>query len=538
MLDEVFKLLEAMPDNERNSLIKDAETETTKMLWLPDPDNKPQMEAYYHPADEIYYGGEAGGGKTDLIIGLSLTAHQRSLVLRRTNKEAEKLPDRYAEIIGSRDGFNGQAGTWRIDGRIIDIGGCQHEDDKQKRKGIAHDLKAFDEITDFTETQYTFIIGWNRSSDPKQRCRVLATGNPPTTAQGYWVIKRWAPWLDPNHPNPAKSGEIRWFTTDEEGSDTEVDGPGPHIINGRPEYAKSRTFIRARLADNKYLGDDYRRTLAAMPEPYRSAYLEGRFDTAMRDQNMQLIPTDWVRKAQARWKPTPPPDVPMTAIGVDVARGGKDKTVLACRYDGWYAPITSVPGSETPDGPSVAGLVVAKRKNNAHVIIDMGGGYGGSPYDHLCANIGSQFVTAYDGSRGQVVGRTEDRQLGFFNRRSQIWWEFREALDPEKSFIALPDDAELVADLTAPTFEIVNGKIKVESKGDGVDSSGNPKPGLIKRLGRSPDKGDAVVQAWSEGDRALTNYIMHNVPTHRYGNQREFGAAPKVVDRYANRRRK
>jgi hypothetical protein len=36
---------------------------------------------------------------------------------------------------------------------------------------------------------------------------------------------RWAPWLDPQHPNPAKPGELRWFTN-VDGKDTEVDGPG------------------------------------------------------------------------------------------------------------------------------------------------------------------------------------------------------------------------------------------------------------------------------------------------------------------------
>lgn len=531
MLDEILEKLDAMPEKKRQELLSKAKEYTKGLVWLPDPDNKPQTEAYFHHADEIYYGGEAGGGKTDLLVGLSLTSHNRSLVLRRTNKEAEKLVDRYTEIIGSRDGFNGQQNVWRYNGRIIDISGCQHEDDKQKHKGIPHDLKAFDEITDFSETQYTFIIGWNRSSDPGQRCRIVATGNPPTTAEGFWVIKRWAPWLDPTHPNPARSGEIRWFTSGEDGKDLEVDGPGPHLIGGEQVYAKSRTFIRARLSDNRYLGAEYEATLSAMPEPYRSAYKHGRFDLAMKDQARQVIPTDWVRAAQKRWTPTPVPGVPMTAMGVDVARGGQAKTVIARRYDGWYAPLIVVPGSETPEGTDVAGLVVANRKNNAQIIIDMGGGYGGAPLEHLKANIGSKYVTGHVGS-STGLGRTHDRQMGFANNRSRIWWEFREALDPASSFIALPDDPELVADLTAPTFEVTGGKIKVESKGYSVD-----KPGIEKRLGRSVDKGDAVVMAWSEGDKALTAYVQHNIPSHRYGNQRPFNEPVKNTDKYAHRRR-
>ena len=213
--------------------------------WIPNPG--PQTLAYYCDADELFYGGQAGGGKTDLLCGTALTSHSRSLILRRTNKEASKLVERFVEILGTRDGWNGQDHVWRIDDRIIDISGCQHEDDKQKFKGTPHDLIAFDEVSDFTETQYRFIIGWNRSSDKRQRCRVIAAGNPPTTPEGLWVLKYWGPWVDPGHPNPARPGELRWFTTIN-GEDTEVDGPGPHLIEGEEVW-----LPRSQIAD----ADDY-----------------------------------------------------------------------------------------------------------------------------------------------------------------------------------------------------------------------------------------------------------------------------------------
>lgn len=298
--------------------------------------------------------------------------------------------------------------------------------------------------------------------------------------------------------------------------------------------AKSRTFIRAGLKDNRFLGDDYRARLSAMPEPYRSAYLHGRFDLSMKDQAFQVIPTDWVRQAQARWKPNPYPGIPMCAMGVDVARGGKDDTVLAPRYDGWYAPLIVAKGVDTPLGTDVAGLVVANRRDSCQVVIDMGGGYGGAPLEHLRENIGAKFVSGHVGSSGGV-GRTADRSLGFANRRSQIWWEFREALDPAQpggSFIMLPDDPELVADLTAPTFKMSGGKIRVESKGEGPEGT----PGLIKRLGRSPGRGDAVVMAWSEGNKALATAATWNQPAHRISPQLRQGNGPKVNDRYAHRR--
>ena len=62
-------------------------------------------------------------------------------------------------------------------------------------------------------------------------------------------MRYWGPWLDTTHPNPAEPGELRWFTT-VAGEDREVDGPGPHMIDGEPVCARSRTFIRATLSDN------------------------------------------------------------------------------------------------------------------------------------------------------------------------------------------------------------------------------------------------------------------------------------------------
>lgn len=429
---------------------------------------------------------------SDLEIGLALTAHKNSLLLRRTNIEALGLAERISEIVGHRDGWNSQAGTWRMpNGRTIDIGGCQLEEDKQKRKGKPHDLICFDEISDFTESQYTFIIGWNRSADKNQRCRVVGAGNPPTKPEGLWVIKRWAAWLDPSHPNPASPGELRWYTTGEDDTEVEVDGRGPHIINGEKVYARSRTFIPSKLSDNPDLAaTDYAATLAAMPANLRAAYRDGRFDIGLKDNTDQVIPSDWVRQAQSRWTDRPPEGVPMCCIGVDVAQGGEDQTVLAIRYDGWYAPMVTIPGVDTPNGQSVAGHVIQHRRDKAKVVVDLGGGWGGEAHAHLREN--GVDSTAYMGIKA-TKKRTQDGLLKFFNERAAAYWQFREALDPTQpqgSAIMLPKDAELTAGLCAPSFTVTPNGIKLE-----------PKESVTKRLGMSPDKADAVIMAWWSGVR-------------------------------------
>src|SRR4051794_10341858 len=239
LLDELVARLTQLPEKSRTEAIDLAVKSTATMAWVPNPG--PQTQAFVCEADELFYGGEAGGGKTDLGIGLALTEHKRSLLLRRINKDAVKIKPRIEEILGHDNGYNGQLQRWRLGERQIDIAGCEQESDKQRFKGDPHDLIFFDEGTDVLVSQYRFIIGWNRSTNPEQRCRVIVASNPPTTAEGLWVVKYWGPWLDKTHPNPAKPGELRWFTT-VGGEDQEVDGPGPHLIEGEEIYARSRTF--------------------------------------------------------------------------------------------------------------------------------------------------------------------------------------------------------------------------------------------------------------------------------------------------------
>jgi len=79
-IDEIIQALDALPEKDRLALEKEAFAATDDMRWVPNPG--PQTQAYYCEADELFYGGQAGGGKSDLSIGLALTAHERSLILR------------------------------------------------------------------------------------------------------------------------------------------------------------------------------------------------------------------------------------------------------------------------------------------------------------------------------------------------------------------------------------------------------------------------------------------------------------------------
>ena len=492
-LDAVLARLTALPEEQRQALAKDALKHTGNLRWMPSPG--PQTQAYFSKADVLLFGGSPGGGKTALLLGLAFNEHKRSLILRRQYTDISAITDEAIKIHGSRKGFNGSPPpSLRVaKDQLIEFGAAMRIGDEFHWQGNPHDGLFFDEGTQFSEVQVRFLMGWLRSTNPKQRKRVVIATNPPLTSEGVWVLEMFAPWLNPTHPNPAREGELRWFVTDEHGKDTEVDSPEPTLVGEKLVHPLSRTYIHSTVDDNPFLaGTDYQKVLDAMVEPYRSLLLGG-FQAAFRDAPTQCIPTDWIRQAQKRWAPNPPIGVPQCAIAADVAQGGDDETILAIRHDGWYAPMVAVPGRLTPLGSDVAGMILTHRRGNPLIIVDMGGGYGGAAYEHLTCN--GIDVIAYKGAEG-VTTRTKDRQLKFTNKRSEAIWRFREALDPGQeggSRVALPDDPKLVADLTAPTFEVTPQGIKVE-----------PKEKVCERLGRSTDRGDAVIMAWTAGPKFET----------------------------------
>lgn len=460
----------------------------------------PQSMAYNSTADVIGYGGSAGGGKTDLLAGLALNKHKRVLIIRREKAQTEGIIQRLTEIIGNTDGFNSQKAIWKVGlgtQPLIEFGGLDNLGDERRWQGRPHDLKAFDEATEMRESQVRFIMGWTRTDDPSLHPQVLLTFNPPTTAEGRWVIKFFAPWLDKNHPNPAEAGEIRWFTTIGDNHDAEVPDGRPFVIGEDGEYIydfdsseyspeqilkpKSRTFIPARVTDNKYyMESGYMSVLQSLPEPLRSQMLYGDFGAGIEEDPWQVIPTAWVEAAMARWKR---PDVlpSMDSVGVDVARGGKDFTDIARRHGNWFDVPLSYAGSETPDGPTVAGLVVAARRDEAPIHIDVIG-VGSSPYDFL-NSMGAQTIGVNVSEK--ATANAQDGRMQFFNLRTQLWWQMREALDPANNMgIALPPDEQLKADLTAPNWSMSGARVKVESRDE-----------ILKRIGRSPDRGTAYILA-------------------------------------------
>jgi hypothetical protein len=202
-----------------------------------------------------------------------------------------------------------------------------------------------------------------------------------------------------------------------------------------------------------------------------------------------LIPLSWVVAANRRWikwnEGTPHKwDLltGMTIFGVDVGGEGNDETVIATRKG---HVIVKIEGWHQKDPDQIADLVEFRMNNWVRplaVVDSIGIGSGVVSSLRRRGRSVRKFV-ASEGTKRRDAANIQ----GFPNIRSAAWWNMRELLDPNLGAnIALPPNDALTADLTIPKWEpVTGGKIRIE-----------PKDSIRKRLRRSTDYGDAVVQAF------------------------------------------
>lgn len=454
-----------------------------------------------------------------LACGLAATEHQRSHIIRPQKNQTKKFVQELTKMFGTRDGYSSQTSSWQLPTRddverYVQFFGLDAPGDEEKQQGDDADLKFYDESTQMREEDVRYTLTWNRTDDPKQRVRAVFAFNPPTTAEGRWVIRFFAPWLDEKHPNPAKEGELRWFTTVGDDKDFEVAGPQPFVLKRmadgtlRPWYSfdpadykpteiirpKSRTFIKAKVTDNPYyMATGYMQQLQMLPEPLRSQMMDGDFMAGVEDDARQVIPTAWIFVAQERWRQLQPRHAKgiMDSLGVDVARGGNmgsqlgaighDELVISPRYGTYFDTLIVHKGVAIDDGAKSASLIVTELRDQAPVHIDVVG-VGTSPYDFL--NTNNIHVIAINGA-AKSVGVDVSGLLHFYNLRAELIWRLREALDPRNPDpIALPPDDIMAVDLASWRWTLTAQGVQVESTDD-----------VKKRIGRSPDRGVAVVLA-------------------------------------------
>lgn len=212
----------------------------------------------FHSSGAKYrlFGGAAGPGKSKaLLMEAILQATQHSgvntLLLRRTFPELESSLLRYFRRDVPRELYRDyndakHIATWR-NGSTTQFGYSRSENDIYQYQGAEYKFIGIDELTLFTLAQWQFLTSRNRCPVPGARATMAGATNPGNIGHA-WVKSLW---ID---KRPAAG----------------MDSPDKYDPN---DY----DFIPARVHDNPiYAADEsYLKTLNALPESLRRAFLDG-----------------------------------------------------------------------------------------------------------------------------------------------------------------------------------------------------------------------------------------------------------------------
>lgn len=412
---------------------------------------------------------------------------------------------------------SGNPVTWKTaDKRQIGMG----------RKPAEHDVGAFQGIHD----EFLLIVIDEACGIPKvlydamdsmatgKHNRVLAIGNPDDPSSHFHIIcKDYADWHT-----------IR------------IDGlQSPNINDAACEEYPEIGLLLQQLGlrpNNEYCPDNVRENIMSarwVAERIRmwgvnSSLFQAKVRGEFPDNASEgVIPLAWVERAQARWRDWDEgtrnatgsgyrvePRAPLVGrkiIGIDVARMGEDATCLATRQGPCITGMKQIHGKTGDEVARIACLVEGPdtlKHPLIHFIVDVIG-VGASVYDNLNRTFTELDWTVpptaseFNGSK-TAPSMDSLGMFAFLNYRAWAWWRMRELLDPTRpggSNIMLPPDdyedehgvkigQQMKYDLCTPRWEISKSgtppKIKIEDKDD-----------IRKRLGRSPDLGDAVVMAFT-----------------------------------------
>lgn len=235
--------------------------------WIPHPK---QQDVLTCPADDIFYGGSAGGGKTALLI-FDFALHEKEwgkdahgLILRRTYPETEEIRSQAFQMLMSLPSppkwhATDKKFTFRS-GADLEIGHLDNREDLTRYIGRPFTWIGKDELPHWaTSYEHDFLMSRMRSTNPNLQTRCLSTGNPGGVGHN-WVMKRW-------HIDDFPDGHTPFTDI------LDIDGAS---------VSSTRIFFPAKLEDNpsidNALNRRYRAKLMGMDEKHRKMLLDGRWD--------------------------------------------------------------------------------------------------------------------------------------------------------------------------------------------------------------------------------------------------------------------
>lgn len=309
------------------------------MVWQPQPG--PQSSALLADwCDELFYGGERGGGKSDFQLGyqedgaLRYGENWRGIMFRKTFPELEELQARASQVFpqsgavyksSPSSGFPFSQCWYWPSGATVKMRYIEAERDYGRYHGHQYTGISFDEVTEYASPAGLLKMLSTLRSPHGVPCTVRLTGNPGGIGHA-WVKQRY------------------------------IDVAPPYTPYKDPDTGFTRMFIPSKTADNQILLESdpqYRNRIKAATggnEALRKAWLEGDWNvvagaffdcwnTARHVVAPFDVPAEWSRFMSGDWGSARPFSFGWWAIVGDEYKTREGLTLprgALVRYREWY----------------------------------------------------------------------------------------------------------------------------------------------------------------------------------------------------------
>jgi predicted phage terminase large subunit-like protein len=317
------------------------------------PQAGPQEAFLKSAVDCAVYGGSAGSGKSFALL-LEQIYHTdnggyRGVIFRRTQpmlRQPGGLWDTSFSIYPLLGAVPNQSALeWRFrSGAVVKLAAMELENDRYNWQGSQVAGLSFDELAEFTESQFWFLMSRNRSMSgvkPFVRC---STNPVPDT----WLREflRW--WIDDTsgYPIPERAGKVRWLirVNDEicwgDSREELIERYGPDFL------PRSVAFYPASVHDNRILLEKdpaYLSTLKSLPHVERLRLLGGNWN--VRSSAGNFFRREWFGEPIDR----PPTDI-----------------VMKCRF--WDRAASELRSGTDPD--ATCGVLLGKDSKGVYYVLD------------------------------------------------------------------------------------------------------------------------------------------------------------------------
>lgn len=270
------------------------------------------------------------------------------------------------------------------------------------------------------------------------------------------------------NPTIRKKGSQIWVSMNRE----EENDPIWVAVASNPD---EKTYVcKVNYYDNPYCPDEMKYLAERCKEQDYDDYLHIWEGEPIQQGNTKLI---GAKAVKAAFEPKMDSSTSPLVIGLDIARFGDDATVFCFRKGRWCFKFEEYAKKDTVEIANIATNLIRELKP-ARLFLD-DGGVGGGVYDMLKDRGFGEIV------RGVNFGARAIDDERYANRRAEMWDAVREWLTGK---VQLPKDDKLLDDLCSVNKKYdQKGRLQLESKDD-----------VKKRLGRSPDKADALALTFAE----------------------------------------